>query len=424
MLWLAAVSATVVSTAALTMAAGADRRAVELAVSPFGWNRVILVHVLCSLLLSSAVARTLRAAVPELRPRWTAAVWVAAGLLLASCSVVAGDFVAHALNTAAAGYWPRMLVRILWCTVLQAPWFMAALAIAYGADDRPAAVVSVQSHLALALGMAVLVPMSYMGILVESQTKFALGRWQAFDIERARRVVRRLCEVGSTRDFGRTRKLGGRAQETILVSPRVALEQLNMTAEAARQEVARLEVGGVDNSERIELTSWLASLGRVAEAKATIGPLAQHDAAAALRLAEIYHAGDERAEACHHLERALQLAQSAGPSDPEQMEANVAIQSRAYDLLALNVGKLADYEAAERYLLEALDRLPTQRAVFHRRLGAHYDFIGRPFRAIEHYRKAAELAPQENAEPEGIVAKVLASGAPIGLARPAASRYR
>ena len=169
----------------------------------------------------------------------------------------------------------------------------------------------------------------------------------------------------------------------------------------------------------MQLAQGYLALDRPADAAATLAPLAERSPRAALVLAQINRRQRQFDAARRWAEKVLAIIGSA-PATAEDQE--IALQ--AYDLLAILAGERGDYATAERYLLEALEQLPARRAEIHFRLGKHYEIAGDFPRALDHLRTAAESAPQRYEQPEGLLTKMLSTGAPVGLARPKSSRYR
>ncbi len=424
--------AALVSITALWMAAGIERQAIGLAVSPFALHRMIVVHALATLPLSWTLARALLTIAPVLKSRWMMFLWVAVGVLIVCATVGGGGFVEHGLNSGRSGYAVRLLVRVLWCLLLQTPCYLAAQAAAGAARKQPNSFAL--GHLLLIAGVvAVAVPVSYVEVLLDRQTAEAMTLWREFRILKAQRAVQRLYDLGSTRSFGATQKLGtaNSARESTgdEVRPALAWVQLQSTVEYLEGEVQRLRAGEPTEAQRISLAQYLVALDRTEEAKEVLAPLAGHDPTAAIRLAKIFQAEGDTAAAEGRLQTALKLAQAAlklaqAARADQLTEENIRIQAQAYDLLARSAGERADYGAAEQYCLEAIERLPSCRADFHYRLGRHYEFVGRPFRAVEHLQLAAELDPQQYDPPQSPAVKFFSSGTPIGLFRPASSRYK
>ncbi|MCH8922019.1 MAG: hypothetical protein IIA67_02585, partial [Planctomycetes bacterium] len=157
-----------VSMGALLWAAGAGRQAIGLAVSPFGWQRLVVVHVFSSLLLSWTLAALAAEAMPVLRSRWFVGMWIVVGAALAWWTVSRGSFVAHAMDANRFGYGVRLAVRILWPVLLQLPWCLTGAALA-GETVRTRSAASRTALAALSLTAALVAPACYLSFLTNQQ---------------------------------------------------------------------------------------------------------------------------------------------------------------------------------------------------------------------------------------------------------------
>ena len=215
--WVGVTLAALVSTVALAAAAGHDRRSVGLATSPFGWNRLIVMHTLASLPLAWWCARTLADWIPDLKQRWLTAVWCVIGLIVVWLTIVAGVMAGSMLESSQAGYAFRLMWRVAWCLALQVPWCMVGLAAVRGVTPRP--VFSAQNLLALGLLTALGVPLSFMPVFLDQQTVLAQGQWQQAKLSDAWLLVQRLCDVGSTQSLGQRSVSGADGQAWEEVTP-------------------------------------------------------------------------------------------------------------------------------------------------------------------------------------------------------------
>src|SRR5262249_15444295 len=129
----------------------------------------------------------------------------------------------------------------------------------------------------------------------------------------------------------------------------------------------------------VERARLLATLSRLDEAAGQLEGLPEHDFAALALLGAVRQKQRRFAESNDAYRAALRLAR-------EEEE-----KRRAYDGLAFNAREQQDHAEADRLYLEALDRLPTQRAHFHHQLGRHHHQGNRPALALRHLREAAGL---------------------------------
>lgn len=422
--WAGLILAAAVSTIALVFAVSPDRRALGVATAPFGWNRVIVIHALSALFLSWYLARTLATWQPALVVRWKAFVWAALGLAGAALTVLLGAGLQPALDGPGGSYTARLLYRVVWCAVLQLPWCMVGLAAADRPDGRLRPIFSSASLLALALVTALGVPISYLSVFLEQQTLRAQAEWQQEKLLDAHRQIQRLFDVGSTVSLGERPLADAASQTSVKVTPPMARSDLQQLLAVVEQRVGQFSSATLSDDNRLQLVRCHLALGQLAEASATLAPLAPQRPSAALLMAQISETRNRFDESRIWAEETLKLARQAAPASPEERRANDEIQMQAYDILAVLAGKEGDFQTAERYLLEALERLPARTADIHDRLGKHYEFVGEFPRALEHQRKAAEGDPANYPKPEGLVTKMLSTGAPVGLARPKSSRYQ
>jgi tetratricopeptide (TPR) repeat protein len=185
------------------------------------------------------------------------------------------------------------------------------------------------------------------------------------------------------------------------------------------KQVDELVAVPLSESNRLPLAQAYLALDRPTEAAAILAPLAERSPRAALILAQIdWRQG--RFDAARH--RAETVVAMTGRPTASAADQQIALQ--AYDLLAILAGEQGHYATAARELHEALGRLPLQRAAIHYRLGKHYEITGDFPRALDHLRQAAAADPENYGLPEGLLTKMLSTGAPVGLARPKSSRYR
>ncbi len=384
---------------------------------------MVLIHVFSALILSFGLARLLG----RWRPRWIQPnrrwLWIMVGLLVAGATVLIGRVVEAFVETVEAGYAARMATRVLWCVALQLPWCLLA--------QSPAATSSSNSPQFSTLGLlslgfvtAVGVPVSFLAVFLEQQTGYAREYWEQQHVREAQRLVQRLCDIGSPHAFGERTVVDSGYQRTIPVDPRRARLDLNRAVEYLRGRVEQLKSGPANDTTQMELAETYESLGEDENAEQVLRSLAERSPIAALKIAEI-HLRQKRPESSRSwAEKALQLAQAAPSSDDQQRASLESIQLRAYDMLAVFAGEKADFEQAEGYLQEALERLPMHAAHIHDRLAKHYEFIGELKQARDHQQQAADLDPDRYLPPEPLVRKMLSTGAPVGLARPKSSRYQ
>jgi len=467
------------ATAGIVCAAGADRQAWGVATAPFGWTRLVVIHAVSTLMLAWSLASIAATWQRGVAARRYARRWVLVGLMAIGLSVVAGSGLARLVDAFRSGYLARLSLRIVWCTALELPWCLATWAVigprCKGTPskrrDRPGrrggkegarwsfssavngpSLFSTPSGLALAIVTAVGVPLSFLAVFLEQETELARATWQRAELVATRRIVRRLVDVGSTASLGERPAPPGSPVRVRIVTPPRALAELDEAialigqrieqGDLAADRLPRNRPGSIPRPantarrhgssgpaqrsarERIAEAQYYLALEQTPRARAVLEPIADHDPAAALLLARIAKRSGAIDRCRQWSEQALELARQSKPASASAADALGAIQLQAYEMLAVCAGEEADFERAERILLEAEQRLPRYRAVIHHRLGKHYAFIGDLHRAFAHDRQAAELDPDTYPPPESLLRRILSTGAPVGLARPKSSRYQ
>jgi len=411
----------IVSAWALLPAAGGQRQAMNMAVAPFGWGRVVVVHVATALLLSWVIAEVVWAVFPKLRSRRLTPLWIAGSLTLAWWTASHGSLVGEVADLAGAGYVGRLVVRVLWCVVLQLPWCLAILAVTPNTMSSKRDPLAIAHLFALALVVAFVVPLAYVDSLIDDQTALAKKHCGNNHVERARNIVWRLCDLGSTKCLWKLDVNGdGAAEEYSPLSARAILEQDR--AELTRKGASLRSVKRTD-WQQVQLAQHLVSLGELDQAESVIRPVAPRDARAAVVLAQIHQQRKEWQQGSHWFQSALELARSARSGQPAEARLNTKIQVHAYNMLAHNARELDQYDLAASYYLDALERLPAHQAYYHHQLGRHYELWGRPVKAVEHFSRAFHLDPQRYGKPDGVAIRVLSVGTPVGIFRPDASNY-
>ncbi|MCH8042621.1 MAG: tetratricopeptide repeat protein [Planctomycetes bacterium] len=389
---IALVAAAVVSMGALLWAADAGRQTIGLAVSPFGWQRLVVVHVLSSLLLSWAIATLASEAIPVLRSGWLVGMWIVAGAALAWLTLSSGAFIAHAMDADRFGYSVRLLVRVLWPVLLQLPWCLAGVAMA-GEMVRARGPASRAALATLALTAALVAPACYLSSLLSQQMPAVVEVVAKPRIFKAKISLRRLCDVGSTQALELVNLDTG---QPVRLSPQQALDALDAKQALIADRIKQLRVSDPDTTSALELASLLAALERRAEARQLLEPIAEENPRAAVQLAQLFQEEGDWPQSSRWFETALERAQSNPPQDLGEAAASVELQSRSYDAMAYNAGKMKQFDDAERYYLEALEKLPSQRAYFHHQLSRHYELAGRIVKSDEQRRESARLDPDKD----------------------------
>jgi len=409
--WLGLIIVAFVPIVALVASVDDYRRGISLATSPFGWNRLIVIHSLSSLMLAWCFARLLGPLVRIETQQRSAAVWIGVGLVLAVLSLAVGAWTPQLLDANNAGHGVRAAVRIAWCTVLQVPWCLMVMALMARTGESNTPWFRLGNLSLLALVTAIGVPESFVAVFSGQQTAAAGIGWNQNEILLSRMTVQRLCDLGSSRMLGDK-------------SPRQSLDDLDLSLQVIRSQLQSLEGDTPTDETRLQMADCYLALDRQADAVAVLQELGTRNPIGSLKLAQLSNSQGDNGASRDWARRTLELVQQVQPSNDEQTHAITRIGLDAHYLLALLAGDETNFDEAEKLLLESLEKYPNYAADTHARLGNHYEFIGELSKAIGHLTKAAELAPEIYAMPDSLLVKMASTGAPIGLARPKSSRYK
>lgn len=404
----------------------------NLAVSPFGWNRVVVTHALTTLPLSWILAVAATRAWPILRRPWTVFLWAIAGLDIAGLTIFAGNFVAHELSVLDAGHAVRLTVRITWCLLLQLPWCLAGRTLLRVESGNPTdgnvhslKPRTIINFICWSLVVAVFIPLSFVNGLTARQTQLAHEHWKSFRIEQARQVVRRLCGVGSIQSLGNSGNTivnkDSKKPTPREILPKQAQAMLSENVAFLTSQIKALLADEPTDARQLLLGKYYAALDRPAQARQTLEPLANINAEAAAALGELHQRQGHWQSANDWFSKAIELARNENPKIPQTVADREKLLSIAYDSLARGARELKQYDQAEVFYREAITHLPALEAHFQAQLAQHCDLGGRPVEAIEHQRKAHELASDKHAAPPSLAVKILSNSTPVGIFAPAAS---
>lgn len=392
-------------------------------VSPFGWNRVVVVHGVSSLPLAFVVAGLLcRARLSsDAKPVAVllASVWIVLAVVI---TVFGGVFIAHLLNVSEAGFTVRMAVRSVWTLVLETPCFWLVLLLV-----RPIRMPRrAFGHLMIwSVAVVLLIPFGFVVTLNKKQTDLAKVSWQTFRIDKAVEKVDRLCAVGSMAGFGvqespETREVS----DTSEVTARQAQAALMKNASLLIEGVQSLRKQELTEENRLTLSRYLRSLGELEEAVTLLEPIADRMPEAAVMLGRVFQAKNEWAASSKWFQSAVdQLLAADRPEGSRMPDESIPLFHQAYDCLAQNAREMLRYDDAERYYLAAIEQIPSDAAYFHYQLVRHYDLSGRIRNSLLHHQLAHELAPARYASPPPWLQKFFSSSTPVGILAPSQSNY-
>ncbi|MBN2296314.1 MAG: tetratricopeptide repeat protein [Pirellulales bacterium] len=412
--------------------AGNSQEPGSLAVAPFGWNRVVVVHAITALPLSWILSLAASRAWPMLRRRWTVLLWTIAGVDIAGLTIFAGNFVSQELAAHDAGSITRLVLRITWCLLLQIPWCLAALAMQKPEFVSPADSninlrypLTIANFICWSLVVAIVIPISFVNGLTASQATIAREHWRALRIEKARQIVLRLFDVGSTQSLGSSENNTANNSHNNMMQRDIlskqALKMLNENVEFLSTQIKALRAGALTESQQLLLGKYYAALDRNTQACEMIELLAHTNAEAAVTLGEIEQRQGHWQAANQWFIKAIDLARQEKSHDPDTVAENKKLQTFAYDALARGARELKQFEQAEAFYHEAIEELPNRAAHFHAQLALHCDLGGRPAEAIVHQLKAHELDPNQHSAPASLTTKIFSNSTPVGIFAPAAS---
>ena len=409
------IAAAVISATALMLASLADPD--RLPVSPFGYYRVVVMHVVMTLLLSWFLAGFL---VPDERSSGWWFFWISIGVGMVLLTAALGSFVGSHLDEMRSELGMRLLIRAGWCLALQLPWCVMSRSVAEPNVEQRIT-PSVIGTLLLAMVLGVVVPIGYLTTLIPQQTKIASKHWAQRNLPKTRLAVSRLSALGSWGEFEHRSPRDGAIER---VSPRRFLVLLDEARRDVEAEVRRLRTVELDRQMRLDLAMYLKLLGKLSEARATVEPLTSDDPRAAALMADIFKDAEQWQTSSEWYRRMLDLLRE-NPAEIEMSPAFIVLmRTRAYDSLAYNARELKDFDGAEQIYFDALEAMPSpsEQAHFHYHLAGHYEKSGRLALATEHLQAARRLGPDKDQYPEpgSLWYQVLSSGSPVGIFAPAA----
>jgi len=406
-----------------------------LPVSPFGWQRIVVVHCLSTLPLAWVIAASLPPAPSVRSSRFRSLVWFGVGVLVALSTIGLGFTMDRFLARERVGFTGRLVVRAVWCLVLQVPWLAAAgvrfARPAIGNVPGPGASLGVARTLGLLGALTGCgIPAAYLAQFVATQTERAEQLCRKPRLRSAEQLLRRLVAVGSGRPVAVVAFSSGRVAR---LAPARALDFQRQQAQQVAAAVDALQAvwqqNSLDNDSRLNLARLLATLENMADARRVLAPIASTDPRAAFLLAQLLQDAKAWRESSRWFETSLRLAHAGGTGQQEdrdiaggsgQSSARAGASGRlshpvrqttgrdekllsdAYDALAYNARELKQYDQAEQIYFRAMEKLPTRQAYFHHQLARHYKLAGRTLAAQQQEREAHRLNPGMYERPVGV----------------------
>ena len=398
-------------------------------ISPFGWNRVVVVHVISSLPLAFVAAGLLCRTRLSMNAKpvavMLALIWLG---LIVLITIFGGVFVAHILDVSDAGFTVRMIARTVWTLTLEVPCFWLVLLLI-----RPIQMPRrVFVHLAIwSVAVIALVPFGFIITLTHKQTDLAKASWQAFRVDKAIEKTDRLCAVGSMASFGVQNEptADEEVAENSVTEENQTQEVTARQAQAALMKNATMLVKAIKLTENQELTDanrlamakCLRSIGELDRAAILLEPIADKIPEAAMLLGRVLQAKNDWATSSKWFQTAVE--QMLKLKEEPRSNKTARLLCQAYGYLSQNAHQMQKYDDAEQYYLDAIENVPSHAAYFHYKLAQHYDLSGRLSNSLVHYQQAHQLAPDRYPAPPSWAQKFLSSSTPVGILAPSQSNY-
>lgn len=374
----------------------------------FGWQRLIVVHVLLALPLAVFVAVIVRNCVATARPLTLALAAAAIGLAATFVMALIVPFIGNIVESGSPGAWILAPVRTLLCLAVELPWCVA-IACSFKRhlelQNRSAPATSFRELVlwtSIAVGAAIALPAVFINDLIGKQTVLASDLLARQQLVAADRVIARLCAAGSNRPL--------RGAE-----PTTVRRKLARTIRALEQRVDRANPAAFDAQQTIELARTLAMLDRAAAAQELLEPLAGERADAALLLAATLQEQQIWEASLAQFASAARLLRDM--PDSAQRTAGLV---QAIDGIAFCERELGRFREAQQSYEAGLRELPNAAAHFHFQLARHHQLGGRPTTAMAHLQQAATLDPQGYGSQSAALIRQLAAGSPGCLLGPSA----
>ncbi|MFC1759315.1 hypothetical protein ACFL2H_11205 [Planctomycetota bacterium] len=380
------------SIASLLFVVDVERLSIDVTTSPFGWQRLTLVHCLACLPMTWLVSEWLAKLVPESKSRIVSALCGVIGIGVVSWTVINGGVIGRTLDANGLAFMPRLLARTVWPLSLQITTYSA---VALLSERRAGLQYSKSTATALAglvLFIAVVVPVTYLIPFADQQRVLADNAMTTQRTALAVRTLQRLEDVGVAKTF---LFIDTRTKQKVEMTTREALAVQRKEVERRLARISQLQVTDDSLAGRLELAEHMAALELSTEAIEVLEPIASQDVRAAIEFGKLLQTEGRWEESSRSFQNALEQIPETAMDD----EQSVAAQSQIFSALASNARELQQYDQAEQIYLQALEILPSRRALFHSQLARFYEDGGRKLKAREHMKQASEMSPEEHLEP-------------------------
>ncbi len=365
----------------------------------FGWQRLAVVQVVMSLPLGLMIARLSRDCGYLSPTILRALVWSVVAGAIAGCGIIFVPTVATILADSGSSFTVRALARSLLTCSLTLPWCLASESLAARRTGETTSWLGATPAergglLAVLVVVAMALPAAYASDLCRRQATRCSEALRKQQLVVAQRMLKPLRDLGSS-------------QEVAGESPRYLYPKLSAAIGQLEERAAHANRSKSDAARACESARVLAMLDRLDEAEQVLTPHCAGNAQASLLLAAVLQQQGRWEESTARYEAADRLLREA----PQSAEM-IAGQVRALNGIAFNARETAHHEDAENVYLQGLARLPDAAAHFHFQLGRHYQLGGRPFEAIAHLHRAAELDPQAYQESASAILAQLGTESP------------
>ena len=329
------------------------------AASPFGLNRILVVHLVAALPFSFWVAWRL----PLKGGQLFQLLCVCVGLLLAWGSLKSSGWIAQTVGESAGS--ANFFWRTLWVLIVQLPWVVATvdfLKTKMGID-RPFWTDGITAALLL------VVPFVYVGFVVERQEVLLNEELANQQYVTALGLVEKLAVIGD--DKSRHEMFVGLKADLL----RTVVELQERVQQPLPENATR--------EQRLAAAIDFFRLGDFESMKKLIGSQANVDPMASYRMALSFEAQRNWEAAIKQLKSTIRLIEASG--DP----AWEPVLRSAIEHLANNLRRNGDYAEAENMLLGGLENQQLQ-DTYLLQLGFHYKMAGRTNEAVDYFQKAAD----------------------------------